>query len=306
MAQEGNGEAVAAAVTSGAQTESSIQKWIVRTAKWLFGLFGAASILYAVGYLVLTSHFSMLGIWSDGAWSKSDVVAEGARFFYQLVLFPASLSEWRGVSLVVLIVAALAIDLSPRVRAAVAAHLPAAIVNRARGLRLPSVVLAVALVATGVMFETHLRVASLAIADGTSELSNQLRDADQRGALYGSLVARTFLIAALAWLLERKLWKNAKLLHRLAIALQWSTAVAALLMLPIAHGRLNLPFDYPVFQHPALPAKETRMVLARTPEYWVLWNAQTRETELFPTRNEGVVKLGPRRSVLVSPEVASP
>jgi hypothetical protein len=71
--------------TTDSELKPSFRSVAVKFATVIGGLFGVSGILYGIGFLVLRSHYSLLGVWGGIPFADAEIVEEGGRFSYHLL-----------------------------------------------------------------------------------------------------------------------------------------------------------------------------------------------------------------------------
>jgi hypothetical protein len=260
------------------------------------GIFGVSGILYGAGFLALRSHFASLEVWSAVPANSSDIAEVGARFFYDLILLPASLiTRLFDSTLVAGLVAFIAVAVAGflwdrrgwlhRFRRSPASGRVG--VASKLYFKSPAFFLSISLALTYILLKTGW--AAININLNQRPLSEQ-----DRSNAYDTAVLELALALLVAWLLYRIAWPAARRTERAMILAQWLLVVASLTTLPMAYGRLRLPNDYPVFSY-AGASCEVRLLIGETSNTWIVWNGDSRQTEVIPKEKVGSVFIGARQ-----------
>jgi hypothetical protein len=273
---------------------------LIKVSAGVVGLFGISGVLYGIGFLILRSHHSFLGIWGGVPWSSTEIAEEGGRFFYHLLFVPASLlSSLKLRTIGIVVVLAVAWDL--RHHFGKRFHLPTMTKMRAKGANLrslfPTLLLVVALIFTAIMLETVWVVSQLQDVVYSTDLISRLNEPSRR-ELYNQVLLRAVLGTLIAWYLYRSFWPSAGGIERGLIAAQWLLVLAAVALIPVAYGKLLLPTSYRTINYPNATYGETSVLIGQTSNSWIVWNSTKKQTEILPRSEKDKVVIGPEIDLL--------
>jgi len=266
---------------------------LLRTVTALVG-FGA--FLYGIGFLALSAHYHGLGLWA-GDIATQDISEEGGRFLYHLLfLIPGLLSPlgW-GQALALFVIPLIAATIVGRTPPAVRRRLEAA--SRA-ARRIPRlVVLAAVLVASVALAETVWRVLDITellyVRDGWLV---PYRSSCERLLLYWQVIARIAVLTAAALALRRVWKRGASAVERTLVALQWAVALSAIVIWPIAYGKLVISDVRPTIQ--ADPGSTPQLLIRSSGSRYFLWNRPLGRMEILEIGSGQKVDVGPRQHLL--------
>jgi hypothetical protein len=291
------------------EAKSSFFSWSVKLATGAVGLFGLSGILYGLGFLVVRSHYSFLGIWGGIPLSDTEmIVEEGGRFFYHLLY--ALADPLLSPLVFVLLATALAWDLGKRFYHWGQKRLTRqdTDVLRKVALILPTVLVAAALAGTVLLLRTSWEIATWhdVLYSCTLECRRDndyclcVRDIDCLNDTYVKVVWGTLAGVVISWILYQQLWPWLGLIQRTLIAMQWLVVIAAVGIVPMAYGKLMLPLSYPSLNLPNAAPGET-LLLAHTSSTWVVWNVQEKQTGILPRNDQEQVVIGQKKSIFALP-----
>lgn len=280
-----------------------------RLAAGAVGLLGVSGILYGIGFLILRSRFSFLGIWGGAPLSSSEIAEEGGKFFYHHVFIPASLLIRLFSSLdllltgAVLVVAALVWWLArklPSWRPDGRAVPP--VLRRLRRLREPldAFLPVLAVIFCAAIYEFVWQIVSLEdVLRAPNELFLNLRlaDASARAFYYHNVLTRVAMGVALSvWLLWVR-WPRAGYVQRVVIAAQLVLTATAAASLPVAYGKLMSPATFREVSIPDTKPDEPLLLVSHAAGTWVVWNSKLKRTEVHKPPEKAPVVVGARRNI---------
>jgi hypothetical protein len=293
------------------KAETTASALALKGAKGAIGLFGLGGILYGVGFLVLRSHFAMLGVWNGIPSNSGDFAEEGGRFWLALLLVPADVlqrlfqqffqSREQGDVWAFAIVAAAALVWDRRVWLQTHLRMGRGLAFGAAAARLyaisPVLFLTISLGLTYVLLNTEwVPLASEDVLRTGKSIALLRTDP---GYLSDTMVVEFLLALLAAWFLYRVGWPSARRVERVMIFAQWSLVAASLATLPMVYGRLLLPDEYPIFRYGGA-SPDLRLLVGEAADIWVVWNVNTKETEIVPKQKVTQVSIGARRSVFAA------
>lgn len=279
---------------------SALPTWALSLAIATGGAVGLSGALYAVGFVALHSHMSFWGLWSGPSDDSADLVSEGGRLLYHLAFVVIELldpfSGFAAASFQIFLLAALLLWWIP----------PAAcqrLSGKNRYLKALGALLTllgasaaavwglVVLRALGSILEpSGLLDAATSIP---SDVSSWLcRSSDVYFARVTDIVGLAALLATAMWSLRL----NASMPLRALVVLDAALLVAAIGLLPAIYGRLVLPPEYVRIEFSRDKAHPVERVMLRAKDdQWIVWNVETRRTEVIKLRDDETVVLGTRR-----------
>ncbi|HKQ73255.1 MAG TPA: hypothetical protein VJ810_05970 [Blastocatellia bacterium] len=266
------------------------------------GLFGVSGILYSVGFLILRSHYSFLGIWAGGSQSATEITEEGGRFFYHLLYLPvAPLARLQWKVVVALLLLGLLWDARRKLTTWLGAwrrrfakrSTESRIPESGRFRRAaPTLILVLLLVVSVVLLETVWRVTEFRnVLQAPENLPEALKSAPARAGLYYQILGRVLLCGLIAWLGLRFFWPMAEKAQRGLVIAQCVLTLAACSLVPVAYGRLILPAKFRPIQHSSAPSEKLFLV-GQTNDALVIWNSVLKQTELLPYTDKDRVVIG--------------
>lgn len=290
---------------------------IVTAVTGVLSFLGISSVLYALGFLVLNAHWTQIGIWAGLPLANADqLVTEGGRFLYNVLY---ALAE-QIVKYQFLLIFPIAISLGAEIWNSRSGGALAVRVRKLRDLfnrildALPTTVLALTLLLTAALLQLAWHAASEADHQSSAAPATPATaQADQKSTVAADQEAHcpirtnneqfTLYVWATAFiiigggLVHLRYWSAANLLRRVLLATQWVVIAAAVGLLPIAFGRLMVSASYPTFEEPPRCPVGACLLLAQTPDTWIIWNRAKKQTEIHPRKSAEPVAIGARVSI---------
>lgn len=293
------------------QEPSLTRPAVSKLASGVVSLLGVSGILYALGFLILRSRYSFLGIWGGIPLSSTEIAEEGGKFFYHLIYIPASLMlrliSAAGLKNILIVVVVITLT-----RGLTRMYLGAALKRRwerhgarplsrleAFFLRRTTLLPVLALLATAAMIELLWQVVDLddvLRAPGEVFTLLELGEESARALYYDNILLRVFAAAFIAWALYRLYWAGAGRLQKGVIVAQWVLVLTALAALPIAYGKLALPSSFRVIQYPQAESGPL-LLLAQTSDRWIVWNKSKKQTEVLTIPEAATVVIAGREDI---------
>lgn len=273
--------------------------WALHAGSVAAGAIGFSGLLYAAGFVALRSHMSFWGFWTGSADDTSAMVSEGGRLLYHLAIVfieminpLASGTPWWFYALVLATIALW--NLPASFSAGATTHRGRAVKALLAGAAASAALLWGLLVLDGLA--TVLAPSGLLVVEGPIAPALR-RMLCQPQEVY---LARVVEVAALCALMTIAVWAlrlcPAPWLRVLAL-LDSLMLIGALSLLPAAYGRLVLQPEYPLveFSRDTAATKGQRVLVRVTGTQWIVWNLDTRRTEVINARADETVSIGPRR-----------
>jgi hypothetical protein len=275
-------------------------------------LLGISGILYGIGFLILRSHNSFLGIWGGVPLSSTDIAEEGGRFLYSHLFIPASLLVWiiSSASRIALFGGLTALALAWDLWGSYVHKLYSWLTKglnptRVRFLgslsaRYRTLITALALSTSALLLEPVWKIVELNDVIRTSSHyfgSLNLQESSDRSLVYYLLLVCLLLGSFIGWRLYRTHWQKANLVQRVLIVAQWVLVVTAIVSLPVVYGKLMLPSTYRTLSFPDARSNESLLLVGQTSSGWVVWNSTKKQTEVLSYNEKAPVIIGERKDI---------
>ena len=290
----------------------SLQSAMLKLAAGVISLLGVSSILYGIGFLILRSRFSFLGIWGGAPLSSTEIAEEGGKFLYHHIFIPTSLLI-RLLSMVsfkalvgMMIIASLAWYLLQkllprRLRRLSGYYAPLASDLMSNFISRHILLLSIlSIIVSAAIFEFIWQVVELdnVLRSPTTLFVNLgLQDESSRAFYYYNVLARVMLGILISAFLLRHCWSQAHYAQKALIVLQLLLIITALASLPIAYGKLMLSSSFREVSFSDTLPGEALLLVSQSSNTWVVWNSQKKCTEVRTPSDKGSVIIGSRKDI---------